>query len=133
MVHLHVNISGHLLLAYLIYNCPCSSGSPQSVPSFIGNYCFCDSGNSDITWTKTFYASDPLWNGDGCESFEQDCCSASGLPWFHKPLTLSSTKALEMHFCATIVVLKIVQQFVMRLLLNKHLSLCLIYSMYTYT
>ena len=96
MVHLQVNISGHLLLAYLIYNCPCSSGCPQSVPSFIGNDCFCDSGNSDITWTKTFYTSDPLWDGDGCESFEQD---GSGLPWFHKPLTLSSTKAL--HVCAT--------------------------------
>ena len=29
------------------YNCPCSSGSPQTVPSFVGNDYFCESGCSD--------------------------------------------------------------------------------------
>ena len=83
------------------YNCPCSSGSPQHVPSFVGNDYFCESGNSDSTWTKKLYTSDPLWDGNGCGSLEQDCCSTSGLPWFHKVLTSSSTEALEMRICAT--------------------------------
>ena len=82
------------------YNCPCSSGSPQSVPPFVGNDYFCESGNSDNTYTQKLYTSDPLWDGDGCGSLEQDCCNASGLSWFHKVLTLPTTEALEMRICA---------------------------------
>ena len=84
-------------------NCPCSSGSPQTVPSFVGNDYFCESGCSNSIWTNKLYTSDPLWDGDGCGSLEQDCCNASGLPWFHKVLTCTSstTEALEMRICAS--------------------------------
>ena len=99
--HIWTFASGLLDNAPALYNCPCSSGSPQSVPSFVGNDYFCESGNSDTTVTKTLYTSDPLWDGDGCGSLEEDCCNASGLPWFHKVLTSSSTEALEMRICAT--------------------------------
>ena len=81
-------------------NCPCSSGSPQTVPSFVGNDYFCESGCSDSVISQKLYTSDSLWDGDGCGSVEQDCCNASGLPWFHKVLTSSTTKALEMRICA---------------------------------
>ena len=83
-------------------NCPCSSGSPQTVPKFVGNDYFCESGCSDSSMSKKLYTSDPLWDGDGCGSLEQDCCNASGLPWFHKVLTCTSstTEALEMRICA---------------------------------
>ena len=75
------------------YNCPCSSGSPQSVPSFVGEDYFCESGNSDSSTTNKLhvYTSDPLWDGKGCGSLEEDCCTVSGLPWFHKVLTASTT------------------------------------------
>ena len=82
------------------HNCPCSSGSPQTVPSFVGNDYFCESGCSDSSISTKFYTSDPLWDGDGCGTLEQDCCNASGLPWFHKVLTSSTTEALEMRICA---------------------------------
>ena len=82
-------------------NCPCSSGSPQIVPPFVGNDYFCESGCSDSSMSKKLYTSDPLWDGDGCGSLEQDCCSASGLPWFHKVLTSSTIEALEMRICVT--------------------------------
>ena len=81
-------------------NCPCSSGSPQTVPSFVGNDYFCESGCSGSSVSQKLYTSDPLWDGDGCGSLEQDCCNASGLPWFHKVLTSSTTEALEMRICS---------------------------------
>ena len=80
-------------------NCPCSSGNPQSVPSFVGNDYFCEAGCSEASWTYKLYTSDPLWDGDGCGSLEQDCCNVSGLPWFHKVLTSSTTEALEIRIC----------------------------------
>lgn len=67
-------------------NCPCSSGSPQSVPSFVGNDYFCENGCSESSHTQKLYTTDPLWDGKGCGSLEGDCCSVSGLPWFHKVL-----------------------------------------------
>ena len=82
------------------YNCPCSSGSPQSVPSFVGEDYFCESGNSDSSYTNKLYTSDPLWDGKGCGSLEEDCCTVPGLPWFHKVLASSTTDFLEMRICA---------------------------------
>ena len=81
-------------------NCPCSSGSPQSVPSFVGEDYFCESGNSDSSLTNKLYTSDPLWDGKGCGSLEEDCCTVPGLPWFHNVLTTSTTDFLEMRICA---------------------------------
>ena len=81
-------------------NCPCSSGSPQTVPSFVGNDYFCESGCSDSSLSQKLYTNDPLWDGDGCGSKEPHCCSASGLLWFHKVLTSSTTETLEMHICS---------------------------------
>ena len=84
------------------YNCPCSTGSPQNstLQSFIGNDYYCESGNpaTDGTWKYTLYASDPLWDGKGCGS-EGACCTAPGLPWFHKVLNTTTTDYLELRLC----------------------------------
>ena len=93
-------VSGHFDNVASSSNCPCSSGSPQTVPTFVGNDYFCEFGNSDTSASQKLYTSDPLWDGDGCGHLEQDCCNASGLPWFHKVLTSSTTEALEMRICA---------------------------------
>ena len=84
------------------YNCPCSPDSSQksTLQSFIGNYYFCESGNpaTDGTYKETFYPSDPLWDGKDCSS-EGDCCTAPGLPWFHKVLNTTTTDYLELRVC----------------------------------
>ena len=86
------------------FNCPCSQGSLQNstIPSFIGNDYFCESGNpstnSKIDFS-TLYTVDPLWDGKGCGSLEQTCCQAPGLPWFHKVLNSTTTDYLEMRVC----------------------------------
>ena len=82
-------------------NCPCSSGSPQTVPPFVGNDFFCESGCSESSVSQKLYTSDPLWDGNGCGSLEQDCCNVSDLPWFHKVLTSTTTEALEIRICAS--------------------------------
>ena len=78
-------------------NCPCSQGSTQTVQSFIGNDYFCESGNPDYFDTSgKLYTNDPLWDGKGCNSLEQTCCQAPGLPWFHKVLNSTTTNYIEM-------------------------------------
>ena len=85
------------------YNCPCSVGSTQNstLQSFIGNDYYCESGNpaTDGTWQYTLYTSDPLWDGKGCGSLEGNCCTAPGLPWFHKVLNTTTTDYLELRVC----------------------------------
>ena len=84
-------------------NCPCSPGSPQksTLQSFIGNDYFCESGNpaTDGSYKNIFYSSDPLWDSKNCSS-EGACCTAPGLPWFHKVLNTTTTDYLELRVCA---------------------------------
>ena len=86
------------------YNCPCSQGSIQNstLQSFIGNDYYCESGNptTDGTHQRILYTSDPLWDGKGCGSLEGNCCTAPGLPWFHKVLNTTTTDYLELRVCA---------------------------------
>jgi len=49
-----------------LISCPCAGG--RAAPTFIGNDYFCESGNPTRTWTNILYASDPLWDGQGCGS-----------------------------------------------------------------
>ena len=87
------------------YNCPCSVGSTQNstLQSFIGNDYYCESGNPATDGSLQFiilYTSDPLWDGKGCGSLEGNCCTAPGLPWFHKVLNTTTTDYLELRVCA---------------------------------
>ena len=86
-----------------VANCPCSQGSVQNttLQSFIGNDYFCESGNpsTDSTWQAILYTQDPLWDGKGCSSLEENCCSAPGLPWFNKLLNSTTTDYIELRVC----------------------------------
>ena len=78
-------------------NCPCAGGS--SPQSFIGNDYFCESANPTDSWNATFYSTDPLWDGKGCDTAEAGCCSDPRLPWFNKTLNAATTDYLEMRVC----------------------------------
>ena len=104
--HIWTLMSGLLEASYYIdgrYNCPCSQGSLQNstVQSFIGNDYFCESGNPrpDGTFSQGLYTQDPLWDGKGCGSFEGNCCSAPGLPWFNKVFNSTTTDYIELRVC----------------------------------
>ena len=86
---------------YQQYICPCATGSSQSALSFVGSHYFCESANpSSSSWTYTLYTSDPLWDGSGCGSLEASCCSAPGIPWFHRDYgSTTTTDYLELRIC----------------------------------
>ena len=72
-----------------VYNCPCSPGSSQQVPLFIGSNYYCESGSGD-----------PLWDGQGCVAIETaTCCSSSYLPWFYRQYNATTTDFIELRVC----------------------------------
>ena len=80
--------------------CPCATGSTQSVQSFIGNNYFCESGNPTTTFENKIYSNDVLWDGENCGPNEGSCCSAPGLPWFHRDYgTNTITDYIELRLC----------------------------------
>ena len=85
--------------------CPCSNGSLHTVPSFVGNHYFCESGNHASLWYSMLYTSDPLWDGQGCGSLESPCCNVPGIPWFHRDYgSNTTTDYIELRVCGNAVV-----------------------------
>ena len=81
-------------------SCSCNTGSAVSVAPFIGSNYFCESGNKASGITSILYTSDPLWDGEHCGSFEALCCTAPGLPWFHRDYgTNTTTDYIELRVC----------------------------------
>ena len=81
--------------------CPCNIGSTASVPSFVGDDYFCESGT--LTYNGAMlYPDDPLWDGEGCGGIEGPCCNAPGIPWFHKDLNSPTTDDIELRVCANV-------------------------------
>ena len=89
---------------YAKLNCPCSKGSVQKVPSFIGSNYFCESG-LHTKWNQKYYTKmfpDRLWNGINCGVVERPCCVGKGLPWFNKVLSDDATdEDIEFRLCGT--------------------------------
>ena len=79
-------------------NCPCATGSTVTVPSFMGNCYFCESGSPTTPIRKLY--PDALWDGKNCSSLETPCCQVSGIPWFHKTLETSTKDDIELRICA---------------------------------
>ena len=82
------------------HGCPCNSAGSRfigTIPPFIGNDYFCDSGSRYIT-TQTLYNADPLWDGEGCRE-SNTCCEFNNPPWFCKTLPQNTTDDIELRAC----------------------------------
>ena len=97
---------GHLLLhsvsLYLLESvCPCTNSlSPQSIPSFVGQDYFCETGITGDWSNGVFYPDgDPLWVGEDCGS-GSTCCELHGPPYFCRSLTEPTTDDIEVKICA---------------------------------
>ena len=81
--------------------CPCNTPQTErtrGTPSFVGNDYYCESGltnNPQSIW----YTNDPLWDGMQCGGDEGPCCNHTGLPWFHKTLSTSTTATITTRVC----------------------------------
>ena len=80
--------------------CPCSRTTTSftgTVPPFIGQDYFCDSGSRYFRQYRWYHA-DPLWDGSGCGPISS-CCGFNNAPWFCKQLPQPTTDDIEMRTC----------------------------------
>ena len=76
--------------------CPYEGG--PSAPSFVGSNYYCESGYDGTgDPSDVLYTSDPLWDGEQCES-EGSCCSTA--PWFTADLVNPTTDDIEVRICS---------------------------------
>ena len=86
------------------WNCPCTNINnswPYTVPSFIGNDYFCDTGNSGpgfVNGIHYYPDNDPLWDGEGCGP-TSTCCEFNNPPWFCKTLPQPTSDDIELRIC----------------------------------
>ena len=90
--------------SHLVSICPCTKFNEQytvNIPSFVGNDYFCETGvPPGQQWSGgTFYADDPLWDGQGCGP-TSTCCTFNNPPWFCKQLPQSTSADLEVRLCS---------------------------------
>ena len=81
--------------------CPCINryASIPSPPNFVGNDYFCDAGSEDRFAYRTFYGSDPLWDGRGCGRANSCCTRNPRSPLFVKELGTPTDDNIEMRLC----------------------------------
>ena len=79
--------------------CPCNGDSySYSLPPYVGNDYFCDSGHRYNTRPpQTYMTNNPLWDGAGCVS--GSCCTFNSPPWFCKTLPHHTTDNIELCLC----------------------------------
>ena len=75
-------------------DCPCNTDSTQSIPPYVGDKYYCESG----TDSPSAGALNPLWDGMDCNS---PCCSNSTLPWFNTTLSETTNDDLELRLLFT--------------------------------
>ena len=86
--------------------CPCSSGSTETTPTFVGENYFCESGAklffSEFDSTTALFSDDALWDGEDCDqvpqSVEGPCCD--GPPWFYRNLDSLTNDDIELRLCS---------------------------------
>lgn len=79
--------------------CPCSSPRPNtlSVPPFVKQNYFCESGNHALLPEDgKLFCEDPLWDGLGCDE-GNSCCDHGA--WFCADLEGTVTEDIELRLC----------------------------------
>ena len=82
--------------------CPCDASIDISVPPFVGEDYFCESGLNEA-WDssrhrRTFHSNDTLWDGEDCLP-SSTCCSQHNPPYFIKQLPTPTTDDIEARVC----------------------------------
>ena len=83
--------------------CPCDTTFNISVPPFVGEDYFCESGYIypgylDTESLYTFHSNDTLWDGRDCHS-SSTCCSHHNPPYFTKTFSMPTTDDIELRMC----------------------------------
>ncbi|XP_019852718.1 PREDICTED: uncharacterized protein LOC109582444 [Amphimedon queenslandica] len=78
------------------YSCPCNTGATSTVPSFVREHYYCESGTNSGPSKSQVYTGDSLWDGNNCLSKEVSCCNGTGLPWMIIIRKLHRRRAVEL-------------------------------------
>ena len=78
-------------------NCPCACHFALSIPLFVGENYYCESGNIG-TFDYSVLYSDALWDGEE-RLPDNSCCDRIGQPWFFHQLPISVKGHLEVRMC----------------------------------
>ena len=84
------------------YTCPCTLKDipyTGTIPSFVGQDYFCDTGSRSAAKIGLFYPEDPLWDGQGCGNVST-CCEFNNPSWFCKQLPQPTTDDIELRICS---------------------------------
>lgn len=85
-----------------LHLCPCTnSDNAQSItiPAFVGENYFCDTGSETLAVAGKLYDDDPLWDGAGCGP-KHDCCQRqNNEAYFCGSLDAVSTDDIEVRIC----------------------------------
>ena len=82
-------------------NCPCTKlGTTVTLPNFLQNDYYCDSGNPSGSYINSHLYPDQLWDNSGhsCVS-GSTCCHNPNQPWFKKKLGLTTNDDVEFRWC----------------------------------
>ena len=81
--------------------CPCSRSDPPyqfSLPDYIEDDYFCESGNLSPSTATRIYSENPLWDGTECAP-TSNCCSFNNPPWFCTVLPGTTHDDIEVRIC----------------------------------
>ena len=81
-------------------DCPCNTGSSETVLSFVGNDYYCESGVGAPT-PYTLNSNDALWDGQQCNNLEAPCCTSLNLPYFKKDINEPISNDIEFRICSS--------------------------------
>ena len=80
--------------------CPCSENDREVAhPDFVGNHYFCETDSEGTPPVGEFNLDNPLWDGAGCNSIDDACCSFNHPPWFSVDLNNATTDNIEVRLC----------------------------------
>ena len=79
--------------------CPCDTTAPITIPPFVGEDYFCESGVQVTNCTEIYFGADPLWDGMNCDD-DSTCCDFNVPPYFTKSLPSATADDLEVRLCS---------------------------------
>ena len=79
------------------FNCPCTTTTALSPPSYVGSNYYCESASWYDSDYDTYFFNDTLWDGAGCID---NCCDDTTQPWFYRQLNQTTQDDIEARICA---------------------------------
>ena len=82
--------------------CPCDTSRDITVPPFVGEDYFCESGINENWFAsknrQKLYSNDTLWDGEDCLP-SSTCCSRHNPPYFIRQILKPTTDDIEARLC----------------------------------